>query len=356
MSERKLASVRVIDAIDPIPGADAIDVATIGGWKVVVKKGEFNPGDMCVYFEIDSWIPKDVAPFLFKGRSYNGVEGERLRTVKLRGQISQGLVLPMTVVASYSPRDCNWYIMHHDDYLLDGDDLTEFLMIQKYEKPLPGSLAGKVRGNFPSFIRKTDQERIQNLKKQLAFWVFGGLRWEVTEKLDGSSMTVYHNDGLFSVCSRNLDLAMPDEGVHNSFWEVALRHKLNERMVDFGRNIAIQGELVGPGVQGNKYGLSHTDFYVFDVWDIDNQCYVSPSERLCIVEHFGLKNVPVIARDLEINPFNSVSENITELLAYAEGKSVIGNKSEREGLVFKSDCGGKSFKVISNKWLLKNED
>jgi len=96
--DRKLASIRVIDAIDPIPGADAIDVATIGGWKVVVKKGEFNPGDMCVYFEIDSWIPKDVAPFLFKGRAYNGVEGERLRTVKLKGVTSQGLLLPLSVL------------------------------------------------------------------------------------------------------------------------------------------------------------------------------------------------------------------------------------------------------------------
>ena len=115
---RKLATVRCIDSIDPIPGADAIEVATVGGWKTVVaKKDGFKAGDLAIYCEVDSWIPTELAPFLSKGnepREYNGVKGERLRTIKLRGTLSQGLILPMT---------------GQNPLLREGDDLTEFLGI-----------------------------------------------------------------------------------------------------------------------------------------------------------------------------------------------------------------------------------
>jgi len=245
--------------------------------------------------------------------------------------------------------------------IIEGLDLTEMLGIQKYEKPLPGSLAGKVRGNFPSFIRKTDQERIQNLKKELGFWVFGGIRWEVTEKLDGSSMTVYHRSytqesGVVidvGVCSRNFDLAPPESEFYreNAFWQVERKLDIVTNLIKYGMNIALQGELVGPGVQGNKYGLTELDFYVFDIWDIDKQCYVSRSDRYHIVDLLGLKMVPVINTGLVID-----EDFAHGIINYADGQSMIGNKSAREGLVFKSSCGQYSFKAISNKWLLKNED
>ena len=204
---RKMASIRRIDSIRPIPGADAIEVATVGGWDVVVKRGEFAVGDLAVYIEIDSWVGHDLAPFLSKGnepREYNGVRGERLRTVRLRGQVSQGLLLSRYIV------------LDRVGEIHEGQDITELLGIQKWEAPIPASLAGDVRGAFPSFIPKTDQERIQNLTQEFDTW--NGLEWEGSEKLDGSSMTVYHKDGDFGVCSRNWNLA-DSEGI--SLWQQA---------------------------------------------------------------------------------------------------------------------------------------
>jgi RNA ligase (TIGR02306 family) len=347
MTERKLATVCRVANIEPIPDADAIDVATIDGWKVVVKKGDFQVGDLAVYFEIDSWIPKAIAPFLNRGRTYNGVEGERLRTVKLRKQISQGLLLPMSAVATFDERDSNWYFGAFEpavDYLVEGDDLTDELAIQKYEKPIHGSLAGVVKGNFPSFLRKTDQERVQNLTKDIRRWEEEGARWEVTEKLDGSSMTVYMHKGVFGVCSRNYDL---EETEGNTFWQVARRDL--DGFIPGG--YAVQGELVGPGIQGNKYGLSAPDFYIFDVWDIREAEYLEPWARREFCKIRALNHVPVLEENF------AVSSDVDGLLATADGQSVIGNKSAREGLVFKNVVNpDNSFKAISNKWLLKNEE
>lgn len=345
MTERKLATIRRVANIEPIPDADAIDVATVDGWKVVVKKGEFQIGDLAVYFEIDSWIPKAIAPFLNKGRTYNEVEGERLRTVKLRKQISQGLLLPMSAVASQWRHDDNWYLRAFDiDYLVEGDDLTEYLQIQKYEKPLPGSLSGVVKGNFPSFLRKTDQERVQNKTRYFEQWKANGCLWEVTEKLDGSSMTVYMHEGVFGVCSRNYDL---EETEGNTFWQVA-RRDLDGHIPE---GYAVQGELVGPGIQGNKYGLSAPDFYIFDVWNIRDAEYLEPWARREFCKNRALNHVPVLEENF------AVSSDVDGLLAMADGRSVIGNKSAREGLVFKNVVNpDNSFKTISNSWLLKNEE
>jgi len=159
MTERKLASIRKITDIQPIEGADFIQVATVDGWKVVVKRGEFNVGDLAVYLEIDSWVPHELAPFLSNGkepRDYNGVKGERLRTIKLRGQVSQGLLLNLDDDVVYGA------LLGSNDWF-EGQDHTEQLGIQKWEAPIPAQLAGKAKGNFPTgLIPKTDQERIQN--------------------------------------------------------------------------------------------------------------------------------------------------------------------------------------------------
>jgi RNA ligase (TIGR02306 family) len=343
---RKMATVRRVDAVNPIPDADAIEVATVGGWRVVIKKGEFAPGDLAVYCEIDSWIPTDLAPFLSKGaepREYNGVRGERLRTVKLRGQVSQGLLLPVTVM---NPRMAE--LGEHLDNA-EGFDCSEWLNIQKWEAPVPAQLAGEVRGMFPGVIPKTDQERVQNLTAEFAEWTGNASSWEVTEKLDGSSMTVYVFDDDEGVCSRNLNLR---ETEGNSLWTVARRNDLLDKIRNTKRNLALQGELIGEGIQGNPYKLRGQEFYLFDIYDIDSGRYLNPNERRSLAVSLNILHVPVIAHGAKFLDTLGI-QTVAELLTFAEGKSVLLDKTEREGLVFKCHEEAVSFKGISNKFLLK---
>lgn len=334
---RKLATVRKIDDIRPIPDADAIEVAVVGGWNVVVKKGEYSVGDFAVYCEIDSWIPYELAPFLTKGqepRVYNGVKGERLRTIKLRGVLSQGLLLPLEPFTKQ--------IIAEDEKA--GIDVTELLGIQKWEAPIPAQLAGEVRGEFPSFIPKTDQERVQNLADTLDNWNAEGLTFEVTEKLDGSSMTVYVFNEDEGVCSRNWNLR---ETQSNSLWKVCRQQQLIERLRQSDRNLALQGELVGEGIQGNPYKLKGQQFFLYDIYDIDFGTYFTPLDRQTFCFEFDINHVPVRGT------FNYKLE-VQTLLELAEGKSVLNDKTEREGLVFKCELDPYiSFKAISNKFLLK---
>jgi len=334
---RKMASIRRIDSVNPIPNADAIEVATVGGWKVVIKKGEFAPGDLAVYCEIDSWIPNELAPFLSKGsepREYEGVRGERLRTVKLRGQVSQGLLLPIEPT-------CNNIV----SLLFEGLDVSVPLNILKWEAPIPAQLAGEVRGVFPGFISKTDQERVQNLVAELAEWREAGAGWEVTEKLDGSSMTVYVFDEDEGVCSRNLNLRESDS---NSLWRTARRNELIEKVRSTGRNLALQGELVGEGIQGNPYKIRGQEFYLFDIYDIDRSEYLRPHERQELAKSLEIRQVPGLG-------IQQLDLDVDALLKLAEGKSVVCNTAEREGLVFKHTQESASFKAISNKFLLKSK-
>ena len=347
---RKLATIRRIDTLRPIPDADAIECAVVGGWTCVVKKGEYAAGDLAVYCEIDSWIPHEIAPFLSKGnfpRVYNEVKGERLRTVKLRGQLSQGLLLPFAIMKPFFV----------DTLFTEGADVSDFLGITKYEAPIPAQLAGEVKGMFPGWIQKTDQERVQNLTEEFVHWLKEQHTWEVTEKLDGSSMTVYLRDGEFGVCSRNLELK-PSET--NSLWKVAVCNDLELKLRRANRNLALQGELIGEGIQGNPYKIKGQDFFLFDIYDIDASKYFTPTERLAFVEEHNIKHVPVIAFGAELYDTLGIN-SIEEILKFAEGKSVIGMighawdaGAEREGLVFKSTTMQCSFKAISNKFLLKS--
>ena len=344
MSERKMATVRKVDEIRPIKDADAIEAAVVGGWVVVVKKGEFKAGDLAVYCEIDSWIPHGVAPFLSKGqepREYNSVKGERLRTVKLRGTTSQGLLLPLSIL----PRSLGF------EFATDktvGEDVSLWLGIQKWEAPIPAQLAGDVEGVFPTVVPKTDQERIQNLTEELKTWQSNSaFTWEVTEKLDGSSMTVFVHGDREGVCSRNWSLK---ETAGNTLWAVARREQLIEKVRQTGRNLALQGELIGEGIQGNPYNIKGQDFRLFDIYDIDRGEYLGPLERRVFAETHGIKHIPVIAIEMVIE------EWVTGLLTMADGVSVLNPKTNREGLVFKCNTfGGPSFKVVSNRWLLKND-
>jgi RNA ligase (TIGR02306 family) len=339
---RKLASIRKIDNLTPIEGADLIESASIGGWNVIVKKGEFSVGDLAIYCEIDSWIPTEIVPFLSKGKEpneYMGTKGERLKTIKLKGVLSQGLLLSINDPIIYRK-------IVGQNGIFEGVDFSEELGIIKYDPPIPACLAGKVKGNFPSYIPKTDQERVQNLSDKLSDWDARFYTWEVTEKLDGSSMTVFLNEeGHFGVCSRNLELLETEE---NSFWRAARENHLETKLREYNVPLALQGELVGEGIQGNPYKIKGHKFYVYDIYDIVSKCYLSASSRIEFTLAFDIDHVPVID---DLNFYKDVSE----LLNLAEGKSVLCDSTEREGLVFK--CKNRpeiSFKAISNKFLLKN--
>lgn len=335
---RKMASIQRILDIAPIENADLIEVATVNAWKVVVKKGEFKVGDLVVYCEIDSFIPAEVASFLTAPdrfpKEYLGVKGERLKTKKLKGVISQGLILPI--------------IQNVIDGLEEGDDVSEALGIVKYDPPLPAQLAGQAKGNFPSLVPKTDEERVQNLTKQWSKMQAQGDVFEVTEKLEGSSCTFYLDaEGNFEVCSRNLSLK---EDENNSFWKAALMYNIKEKMLEQGlHGMAIQGELIGEGIQGNIYNLKGIDFYCYTIWNTATGAYLSAVDRTKIANALGLKQVPYI----EMLTLRSIEE----VLQGAEGKSALNPKQEREGVVYKSMNNPEvHFKAISNKYLLKQKE
>ena len=352
---RKLATVRKIDEIRAIPDADAIECAVVGGWTVVVKRGEYKPGDLAIYFEIDSWIPTEMAPFLSKGqapREYEGIKGERLRTVRLRGTTSQGLLLKIEDVFKVVEVDGITYlsISELENQMLielkDGLDVSELLGIIKWEAPIPAQLSGQVRGAFPSSIPKTDQERVQNLKEELKEWKAAGYTWEITEKLDGTSMTVFlERDGRFGVCGRNWELA---ETAENSLWRAARADNIEHKLRETGRALAIQGELVGEGIQGNAYKLRGQQFWVYDIYDIADTRYLTAAERHQLVDAWVLRHVPVVS-------FYEISTTVADLLAMAEGKSALNGFAEQEGHVYKCrENPSVSFKAISNKFLMKN--
>ena len=334
---RKMASIRKIDNIVPIAGADAIECAIIGGWSVVVKRGEFSIGNLAVYLEIDSWVPTEIAPFLSKGaepREYNGVKGERLKTVRLRGQLSQGLLLSRYIV------------LDKIGEIFEGMDVSELLGIQKWEPPVSPQLAGQTKGTFPSFIPKTDQERAQNLVSVIEAAFDQSNTFEITEKLEGSSMTVFMHQGEFGVCSRNQELKCTED---NTFWKLAIENDIENRMRTLSiDNIAIQGELVGPGIQGNIYSFTAHKFFVFDIYDIKSGQYLNPTERMEMVSRLRLMHVPIIQSGAHLP-----SRSVSDILTFAEGKSILAVKQEREGVVFKNMNGGFSFKAISNRYLMK---
>lgn len=364
--ERKLATLRRVKELLPIEGADLIEVAIVDGWRVIVKKGEFKAGDLCIYCEIDSFLPvREEFEFLRKS-SYkklaDGSEGFRLKTIKLRGQISQGLLLPTSILGGDGLVQMMGSEWPHGEE--NSDEITAKLGIVKYDPPLPANLAGKAKGNFPSFIRKTDEERVQNLSE--SYEELKAHLYYETEKLDGSSATYYLRDDVFGACSRNLDLEPPtepfeatlvmcDDGKErmtqeNSFWKVAREMELEKKMRSVGKNIALQGELIGEGVQKNPYKLKGQTVKFYNAFDIDAYEYLSYIDFVNLIKSLGLETVPIL------NVGVTLPDTTEELLKRAEGKSVLNPSAEREGIVIRSLDRKISFKVISNKFLLKNEE
>lgn len=338
-TERKLATIRRIAEVKPIQGKDRVVSYRVDGWWVTDAKDKYEVGDLVVYLEPDSWVPTTIAPFLSKGkepREFEGVKGERLKTIKIGGVLSQGLLLPLSILGE-----------PHEIFTIsewcEGADVTKQLGILKWEKPIPACLRGQVEGNFPAEIPKTEAVRIQNIKD----WevISKTHTFEITEKLHGSSCTFYlDNDNEFHVCSRNFDLK---EDENNAYWKVAKKYNIEQKMRDLEfKGVAIQGELIGEGVNGNQYQINGLDFHVFNVFDVNNNggVYVNAKVRSALCNVLGLEQVPVLA----VN----VSSDVQEMLKKAEGVSCL-NGSEREGFVLKSqEDTSLIIKVISNRWLL----
>ncbi len=364
---RKLASLVEIASCDPIPDTERLSVATMvgKGWRVVTGRDEFKPGDLAVYFEIDSYLPPDderyaflrercLKRFVSKG---GGVlrEGIRIKTAKLRGVISQGLLMP----AAKFPEAAGMEV---------GADLTALLKVDHYDEvkemlqPAMGNpLNAEAMGDFPSFIPKSDEERLQGLAD--FFTTMKGRRFEVTAKDDGTSATVFFSPTIdeanpFGVCSRNLRLKRPEDATAASaFWQVVLKYGLEEKLRQFhaetGREIALQGELVGPGINADRDRYPDFEFHVFRIWDITAQSFMPPGERVRFCADRAIPHVQVLEADF---PFFDRLATMDEALAYAEGKTSRGN--EREGIVMKASDGidDTHFKVVSNRYLLKQQD
>ncbi len=338
---RKLARVETILALAPIVGADRIEVATVGGWKVVTQKGLYKVGDLVCYFELDSLIPRRPwSLFLFKDNR----ELYRLKSVRLKGQISQGLLVPLSEITELTAL--------FGDLIKagfrEGDDLTHHLSIIKWEPEISAQLAGKIKGQFPSFLRKTDEPRLQSNKGVLED--IKGLSLIVTLKLDGSSFTAYKQNGEFGVCSRNLDLR---EDGGDTYWATAKAYDLPNKLPE---GYAIQAEMVGPGIQGNKLGLKTVELFVFNVWDIQKGEFLSGDTFYAFLAERGLKPAP-IAITMEAN---WLGWTMDQWIEYASSVQY-PNGTPAEGIVIRPTVeryspalnSRLSFKVISNTFLLK---
>lgn len=339
---RKLASIQTILKLEPIPNADNIEVATILGWKCVVEK-VFKEGDKVLYCEVDSWLPVKPEYEFLRNKCYkkneNG-EGFRIKTIRLKGQISQGIIFALN--KEYSELDI-------------GTDMTEIIGVKLWAPPIPACLMGMIKGSFPSFIPKTDETRVQLLqevltrnKMKLCY---------ITEKIDGSSITCYIKDGVFGVCSRNLELK---DGGNDSYWEVAKKLGVEEKLRKLGMNIAIQGELFGTGIQGNPLKLQDRQIRWFNAFDIDTYTYYSFEYFIQIFKDMGLETVPIVDDNYIL------IDDIPDLVKLATRKSLLNKDVWAEGIVIrpmieKTDLqmsqgygnGRLSFKVINPEYLLK---
>ncbi|KFG85079.1 RNA ligase, DRB0094 family [Metarhizium anisopliae] len=375
---RRLVTVRRVALVIPIPGADLVEAATVDGWTCVVKKAEFNVGDLAVYFEIDSFLPASDERYSFlkvNTTKQDESEGIRIKTIKLRKVLSQGLLLPLAMFPEIKGTLDSMQGQHGKEDAeskIQSMSFEDILGVRKWELPAhEQGLSAAGLAPFPIFINRTDQERVQNLPNVFQQW--GDAVFQESTKMDGSSMTVYfvrndgthldslpafaHNEhdkirsmpnGKVGVCSRNCDIA-PDP--NNTFWSVALRNNLPSKLNQLNRNIAIQGELCGSSIQKNFEGFQKGfhDVYLFNVWDIDSQRYLLPRQvHQELAPNLGLKHVPVTG----YRPLREVAVDLAGILERAEGKGINGRK--REGIVLKEVSGGFSFKAISNSYLLRN--
>ncbi len=352
---RKLASVQTVNAVEPIPGADAIERLRVLGWWVVAKKGDYRPGDRLVYCEIDSLLPERPEFEFLRAGCYRPAQtdpagavtqpaGFRVKTVRLRKQVSQGICFPLSMLPPGTPDG-------------DGADVTDALGVVKWEPPPPVGMGGRVKGPFPGFLPKTDETRVQLLEAALVR--HRGKTFAVTEKLDGTSFTAFLRQGTFGICSRNLWLDETDES--NVLGRVSLGLKLEEKLRAardrLGFDVALQAEVIGPGIQGNKYALKEVSLRVFNVLNVETYRLLDHGPALELLTELGLDGVPQLGTIV-------LGHTVDELVAFSEGVSRLNPAVQREGVVFRplteeqdDDTGSRlSFKAINPKFLLKYDE
>lgn len=365
---RNLASIQKIKEITPIEGADRIECATVLGWNLIVKKGEFKVGDLCVYIEIDSRLPNSNPAFAFMEK-----HKFRVRTLKMRGVVSQGLALPLSAFGDAFRK------------LKEGSDVTDKLGIVKYDPEFQDPKEKKRRWYsplmkykafrriampfiakrescaFPAYIiAKSDETRIQSMPEM--FETYGDDEFIVTEKLDGQSATYtlerrgWLRKPRFTVSSRNLMLKR-DDG--SNWWHIAHKYNIEKTLRSLmreypARSWAIQGEICGSGVQKNNYKISGLEFFVFRMkrnkMGPENQYeLLDPLDGQTVLKEYRLKWVPILGR-VTLKSFNMKS-----IVEYADGKSAVNKDADREGLVFVRELDPTvSFKAVSNAYLLKS--
>ncbi len=348
MTLRKLASVQVVESVSPISFindageteiASNIEHIQVLAWHLVAQKGQFNPGDMCVYVEYDALLPEKPEYEFMRKCCFidkNGFKGFLVKTKKMRGMISQGLALTMDVLPAGT-------------YSI-GDDVTKTLGIVKYDPPLPACLGGIAAGLMPSEVPTPDEERIHAVPGVLER--NRGKRVYATLKCDGSAASYIMQNNQLRVCSKNLELV---DTPTNTFWRIAKRydlvHKMREYAATFG-DFAVQGELVGPGIRKNRHGLAQHDLYVYSVFSLRNNKYIRYSDAQKVATDLGLKFVPFIGEfDLE--------QGVSELEDMAYGPDLINPAKMREGIVIRPveedtdiQLGRLSFKVLPPKSLI----
>jgi RNA ligase (TIGR02306 family) len=327
---RKLATIQRIIDLQPIPNADAIEVATIKGWKVVVKKNEFKINDFCVYCEIDSIMP-EISEFEFlRERKF------RIKTMKLRGQISQGIAFPLSILNTETPP------------IVDDYDVTELLGVTLYEPIIPEQLRGQIKRQFPTYLfPKTDEERIQNIPNILE--EFKDDIFYATEKIDGSSISIYKFKGETGICSRNMEFTNEDNSLYS---KIAKELDIPEKLKLVNYDIALQGELIGERVQGNKYNSKNTILF-YSGYNITDQKYLNFNELFTLLRELNLETVPLIG----VANLNDFGTTVEEIINFSKGFSFLNSKVMREGVVFRlvGSNGKVSFKAINPEFLLKYE-
>jgi RNA ligase (TIGR02306 family) len=259
----------------------------------------------------------------------------RIKTIKLRGQVSQGICFPLSLLPAGT-------------FIEEGYDVTELLGVTKFEPPIPFCLEGKMKGRFPAFIPKTDETRVQILTDILK--EHQGEKCYITEKIDGTSVTYFIKDGDFGVCSRNLELYEDSE---NSFWKLARELDIENKLRSLNGNFALQGEVVGENIQSNTLKLKGQSVFFFNIFEIDKYQYFGFQEFKQTINHLNLKTVPIVTEDYILDP------DIDKLVELSKAKSLINNDVWREGIVIRSLTEKKlnderfSFKVINPNFLLK---
>lgn len=337
--ERQLSTIQKVVDMQEIPGADNIVYIRILGWNLIARKNEFNIGDMAVFFEIDSILPETEWSEFLRPKKFH------IKTMKLGkfGVISQGLALPVS-------------ILDPEISVVEGIDVTEALGVTKYEPPVKDrglDLRGRKVNPFPLNVPKTDETRIQSMPH--LFDLFKKHAWIGTLKLDGASFTTgYQVDGRFIVASRNYTLC--DDGNH--WYELAKTLNLSEKLIEYP-GYFIQGEMVGPGVQGNKLNLKERDLYVFNVYYAPEGRYLTPFEAILFVDTLGMKHVPITSVAEGFPEDGNIDELVRQVSTVNYSEYFETSDFPAEGYVFRLQelqdgmFVRPSFKVINVNYLLK---